>query len=263
MDSFQIGVLGSVEAYRVGRAVHLGGRNEQLVLATLAVVPNRAVSTDSLLEGIWNGAPPRSGLDTLQSLVSRLRGRLGHDAIELIDHSYRLVAEPDQVDSIRFEYLLGDAASLLADDPPTAANLATDALALWRGTPFGDLGNASFLEPDVRRLEALHQSAVEVRLEADVACGRLISAIASLQAEVVKNPYRERLWYLLVLALTRDGCRVDALRACDKLRAELAAIGLEPTADIPPTVAGGAASSVTKAGAWRLTFRTRRIFVSR
>ncbi len=122
--------------------------------------------------------------------------------------------------------------SLLADDPPTAATLATDALALWRGTPFGDLSNVSFLEPEVRRLEALHLSAVEVHLEADVVCGRHISAIATLQAEVAKNPYRERLWYLLVLALARDGCRVDALRACDELRAELAATGLAPTADI-------------------------------
>ena len=232
MDTFRIGVLGPIEAYLAGCGVRLGGRKEQLLLAALAVVPNQTVSTDSLLEGIWNGVPPSSGLDTLQSMVSRLRRRLGHDVLELVDHSYRLVVEPEQVDSIRFERLLGDAASLLAEDPSAASALATDALVLWRGTPFGDLGNVSFLEPEVWRLEALRQSALEVQLEADVACGRHASAIAGLQAEVARNPYRERLWYLLVLALARDGRRVDALQACDRLRAELAATGLKPTADI-------------------------------
>jgi DNA-binding SARP family transcriptional activator len=232
MGTLQIGLLGPIEARLDGRLVPIGGRNERLVLAALTVALNHAVSTDSLIDDIWNDDPPPSGLDTLQSIVSRLRSKLGGDVIELIDHSYRLVADPDQVDAVRFERLLGEASSRLADDPAGAASLATRALALWRGTPFGNLHDAPFLEPDVWRLDALRLSVLETRLEADVACGRLTSAIANLQAEIIENPFRERLWYLLILALARDGRRVDALRSCQQLRAELAEIGLEPSADI-------------------------------
>ena len=232
MDTLQIGVLGPIEAHLGGRAISLGGRNEHMVLVALAVAGNRAVSTDILVEAVWNGDPPVSWLDTIQSVVSRLGGRLGHEAIESIDHSYRLIVEPDQVDAARLEHLLGKALSALPNDPSTAASLAIDALALWRGTPFGDLGAEAFLEPEVRRLEALRRSALEVRLEADVACGRLTSAIAGLQSEIAEDPYRERLRYLLVLALARDGRRVDALRACHQLRGDLAKVGLEPSADM-------------------------------
>jgi len=232
MGTLQIGLLGPVEARLDGRLVRIGARNERLVLAALAVALNHAVSIDSLMDDIWSGDPPPSGLDTLQSIVSRLRNKLGWDVIESIDHSYRLVADPDQVDAVRFERLLREASSRLTDDPVGAASLATSALALWRGTPFGDLHDATFLEPDVWRLDALRLSVLETRLEADVACGRLTSAIANLQAVIIENPYRERLWYLLILALARDGRRVDALRSCQQLRAELAEIGLEPSGDI-------------------------------
>ena len=232
MEKLQVGLLGPLEVHLGAIAIGLGGRNEQMVIAALAIARNKVVSTDSLLYALWNDEPPESALDTLQSLVSRLRGRLGHDVIELIDHSYRLAVEADQVDSVRFERVTAEATALLADDPSAASARAVGALELWRGTPFGDLADEEYLEAEVRRLDALRMNAQEVRLEGDVACGRLAAAVADLQVHVTENPYRERLWYLLVLALARDGRRVEALRACQELRADLGAIGLLPTADI-------------------------------
>ncbi len=232
MDTLHVGLLGPIEAHVGGRAICLGGRHEQMVLAALALGLNQPVSTCTLVEAVWDGDPPRSQLDTLQSIVSRLRRRLGHEAIQSIDHSYRLIAEPDHVDAIRFERLLARASSMLADDPASAASFALDALSLWRSIPFGDLADSEFLGPDVRRLEALRLSALEVRLEADVECGRLATSIASLQGAIEENPYRERLWYLLVLALARDGRRVDALRACHRLRIDLSEVGIAPSADM-------------------------------
>ncbi len=232
MEELQIGLLGPVEARRNGAPLALGGRNERIVLAALTLALNRAVSVDTLLAAVWNEHPPASAVNTLQSIVSRLRNQLGHDVIELTDHSYRVVVDPEQVDVVRFERMLADATALLVDDPPTAAAVASDALALWRGVPFGDLSDVEFLEPEVWRLDSLRLSASEVRLEADVACGRLASAIAELQAEVLEYPYRERIWYLLVLALARDGRRVDALRECQRLREVLGEIGLVPPGDI-------------------------------
>jgi DNA-binding SARP family transcriptional activator len=196
------------------------------------VALNHAVPIDSLIFAVWKDDPPAAALDTLQSIVSRLRRHLGRNSIESVDHSYRLVAEPDEVDAVKFERLMRQASSLVTDDPATAASLATEALELWRGTPFGDLRDEDCLRAEVQRLEALRLGTHEIRLEADIGCGRLTSAIASLQAEIIDHPYRERLWYLLILALARDGRRVDAVRACQRLRADLGDIGLEPSADI-------------------------------
>ncbi len=232
MGTLRIGVLGPLDVHVDGRPVELGGPRARTVFAALVVALNHAVSIESLVASVWGEDPPEHAVDTLQSIVSRLRGKIGHDVIELMDHSYRLVVDPGCVDAIRFERLLEDASMCVADDPSSAASMMIEALALWRGVPFGDLRDVVFLEPEVRRLEELRMSAIEVRLEAAVACGKLASAIATLEAETLENPYRERLWYLLVLALARDGRRVEALRACQQNRAVLGEVGLEPSADL-------------------------------
>ena len=232
MGTLQIDVLGPLEVHVGERSVPLGGRRARTVFAALVVGLNHAVSIDNLVASVWGDDPPEHAVDTLQSIVSRLRGTLGHDVIELIDHSYCLVADPASVDAIRFERLLERASRTVVDDASSAATMMIEALALWRGVPFGDLSDVVFLEPEVRRLEALRLSAIEVRLEADVERGMLTSAIASLEAETLENPYRERLWYLLVLALARDGRRVEALRVCQQLRAVLGEVGLEPSTDL-------------------------------
>jgi DNA-binding SARP family transcriptional activator len=51
--------------------------------------------------------------------------------------------------------------------------------------------------------------------------------IGTLESAVQENPYRERLWYLLIEALSRDGRRRDALEACSQLRRVLGEVGLE------------------------------------
>ena len=49
---------------------------------------------------------------------------------------------------------------------------------------------------------------------------------------VEEHPYNEKLWYLLIEALSRSGRRVDALRAVGRLSGLLAEVGLEPSAAI-------------------------------
>jgi DNA-binding SARP family transcriptional activator len=231
MRTLEIRLLGPVEVHLDGHLECMGPK-EKVLLGVLALTPNRAISTNCLMDAIWNGDPPRSGLDTLQSMVSRLRSRLGPERIESINHSYRLSVGPEHVDALEFEDVAKVAASLLTEDQAAAAQLARDALALWRGTPFGDLCDLTYFEPEIRRLESLRLGTIELLLEVDVACGCFTAAIPALEAAIVESPYRERLWYLLVLALARDGRRVDAIRACQQLHGDLVDIGLEPSSDI-------------------------------
>ena len=71
--------------------------------------------------------------------------------------------------------------------------------------------------------------AVEGRIEADIALGLHAEVTGELEGLVGEYPLRERLWWLLVLALYRAHRQADALaayrRARDLLSAEL---GLEP-----------------------------------
>jgi hypothetical protein len=52
-------VLGPVEAVRSGQPIRLGGRRQRWLLALLLVEPGRAISSDRLIDELWQGEPPR------------------------------------------------------------------------------------------------------------------------------------------------------------------------------------------------------------
>ena len=55
-------LLGPLEVVDdVGKAVPLGGRRPRAVLAILLLSPNRAVSTDRLIDAVWGEDPPANG----------------------------------------------------------------------------------------------------------------------------------------------------------------------------------------------------------
>ena len=69
-----------------------------------------------------------------------------------------------------------------------AGGCSTAALALWRGTPFGDLADAELAQPEVRRLEDLRSQAEEARARALVELGRPLEAVAELRRLVGGRP---------------------------------------------------------------------------
>ena len=79
------------------------------------------------------------------------------------------------------------------------------------------------------RLEELRASALELRIEAELALGRHAHLIGELQGLVGEHPLRERLWAQLMTALYRDGRQADALAAYRAARERLIEeIGIEP-----------------------------------
>ncbi|HYB30840.1 MAG TPA: AfsR/SARP family transcriptional regulator [Solirubrobacteraceae bacterium] len=84
-------------------------------------------------------------------------------------------------------------------------------------------------DPPATRLEEERLTALESRIEAQLACGRHRETIGELEALTAAHPLRERLWHQLVLALYRCGRQADALRAYRKLRSTLTdQLGIEP-----------------------------------
>ncbi|HET8823198.1 MAG TPA: BTAD domain-containing putative transcriptional regulator, partial [Thermoleophilaceae bacterium] len=226
-------ILGPLEALDGGEPVALGGSKRRAVLALLLLHPNETVSSERLIDELWGEGTPATAAKTLQAHVSRLRKALAGGAdgpIVTHGHGYELRVGPDDVDSHRFERLLGEARAELADGRPAAAGrLLESALALWRGPPLADLAYEPFAQAEIARLEDLRVAAQEQLVEAKLALGRHADVIGELERLVDAHPYRERLRAQLMLALYRADRQADALQAYQDARIALVEeLGIEP-----------------------------------
>jgi DNA-binding SARP family transcriptional activator len=225
----EYGILGPLAVWEDGRELRLGGRRGAL-LAMLLLRRNELVPTDRLIEDLWAGAPPPTALPVVRNLVSQLRKALGEDALETRPLGYVLRVADGALDLQRFERLLDQGrAELGVGRAAEAAAAFREALALWRGPPLADFRYESFARDEIGRLEELRLVALEQRLDADLAAGRHAQAAPELETLVREHPLRERLRWLLMLALYRSGRQADALAAYQDGRAALVdELGLEP-----------------------------------
>ncbi len=226
-----IRVLGPIDVVTAGGAISVGGDRSRALLGALAVGAGHAVPRDELRETLWDDHPPPAADSTLQSYVSHLRHVLGTDAITLTDHSYELDLSAVEIDALRFEQLVRQA-DAARDDPAECWRLARQALALWRGRPFGDLGDVEMFRLEAYRLDELRLAAMELSIEADLAMGRHELVVGELESAVEEHPYRERLWSLLIRALASGDRRVEGLRRCAELRHLLGETGLGVSEEI-------------------------------
>jgi DNA-binding SARP family transcriptional activator len=221
-------VLGPPAIDASGVIVPVAGRRTQALLSALVLSVNHAVPIDRLLEVVWPEGVPPTGMNALQSHISRLRALLGEEAVAVIDHSYTLFAGCEDLDACVFEKSVMQAVEMLTEDPVSARKTLLRALGLWRGTAFGDLADDDPFRVEALRLDELRRTEVELELECDVALGEHIRAIGRLRSALADDPYRERLWLLLVRSLLEEGRRVDALKALDEYDAVMAELGLKP-----------------------------------
>jgi DNA-binding SARP family transcriptional activator len=158
--------------------------------------------------------------------VSRLRKALGADTIASRKWGYVLRASPSEIDLRRFEGLLAEAEPLAAQE--RAAKLA-EALTLWRGPALADLVSEPALQRDIARLGELRLRTVERRIDAELEAGNA-DVVGELEELVAKQPLREHLRWLLILALYRNGRQAEALEVYRETRRVLTEeLGLEPS----------------------------------
>ncbi len=200
------------------------------LLAILLLHRGEALSSDRLSDELWGERPPPTSAKTLQVYVSNLRKVIGSDALVTVGRGYRLMVSPEQVDADRFEALCAQGRRALADDDPAAAReLLTSALSLWRGEPLADFAYEQFAQAEIARLEEARVTALEDRIESELALGDHETVVTELQGLVARYPTRERLRGLLMLALYRSGRQIDALEAYRQGRRTLGEeLGLEP-----------------------------------
>src|SRR5215207_6948290 len=112
-------ILGPVEVWEDGRPVPLGGGKQRAVLAFLLLNANRVVSSDRLIDQLWDGQPPATAATALHGHVSGLRKALGPGVIATRRPGYVLEIEPEQIDLRRFERLRDEARSALERGDPS------------------------------------------------------------------------------------------------------------------------------------------------
>jgi DNA-binding SARP family transcriptional activator len=223
----EFSILGPLEARDGADAVPVSGSKQRALLALLLLHANDVVSSDRLLDELWPGEPPQSGVTALQVRVSQLRKALGGAPfLETRAPGYLLRVAPDGLDLHRFERLTREAHGA---EPARAAALLREALALWRGPPLAEFAYDSFAQAAIGRLVELRLAALERRIDADLALARHADVVPELEELVREHPLRERLRGQLMLALYRCGRQADALEAFQSSRRMLVdGLGIEP-----------------------------------
>ncbi|MEU4801541.1 BTAD domain-containing putative transcriptional regulator [Actinosynnema sp. NPDC023587] len=229
----RIGVLGPFEVHTDDGvpAVVPGTRLRALVIA-LALRPGRVVPKAALVDWIWGGHPPSDAANALQRLASRLRRVLPDGVVDGRAGGYRLAVEPEAVDAVRFERLVGQARGA---GEARRVELLREALDLWRGAALEgvDLPDSAALGAAVTRLDGLRLAALEDRYEAGVRLGHGADLVAELTGLVAAHPVRERFVAALMRALGTAGRSTEALVVYQRAREALAdALGVDPSPEL-------------------------------
>ncbi|GLZ07718.1 SARP family transcriptional regulator [Actinomadura sp. NBRC 104412] len=229
----RIGILGPLDVRDPsGRPVEISGPRLRALLVRLALEPGRSVQPGRLLDDLWDGAPPAGGGNALQALVSRLRAATGPGLIEHGPAGYRLAVDPADVDAVAFERAVAAARTL--ESPSARAEELRRVLALWRGPALDGFADAPFAAGHSARLEELRLTAIEDRVDAELAAGADVAPLVpELEALADAHPLRERLRAQLMRALYAAGRQADALSVYEETRQALADhLGVDPSPEL-------------------------------
>jgi DNA-binding SARP family transcriptional activator len=235
-----IRLLGPVEVWADDRRVgDLGTPQQRAVLAALAVDAGRPVMLQTLIDRVWDQAPPAGTMPALYAHLSRLRKTLNHTgglprgSIGPVRRAggYTLEVNPDQVDLHRFRKL-----TVAARDPDRSdeeqAGLLRTALDLWGGPPLADLSGewAARMREDWAQ-QQLDTVVAWARVE--LRRGRHEEVIAPVRKMLAEHPLTEPLTAILMRALIAAGRCAEALDRYSTTRARLIhELGAEPGPDL-------------------------------
>ncbi|MHA6784458.1 ATP-binding protein [Pseudonocardia saturnea] len=210
--------------------VVVGGRKARRLLARLAAARGGPVAVDDLVADLWPGAPPRGPGDNVATLVSRLRARLGPDAVLGGRPAYRL-GPAVEVDVAQAVALAAEAGRRAAAGEPALALAASrrglDLLgdgALLAGEPAADW--VDVLRREVGTvLRALRHASADAALQV----GDVTSAVATARAAADADALDDRAHHLLMAAHHAAGEPDRALAAYGRLRTAMAdELGADP-----------------------------------
>ncbi len=213
-------LLGGVHAVAVdGSAIDLPSTSQRRLLAILALHSPRRLRSEWLADtfGIAPGA--------LRMAVSRLRSTIGDAVLQTASTGYSVVTD---VDALQFSEAVARAAD--ANDRMRGLERA---LGLWTGPALEEFSGEEWADGEIARLTELHAGTVDDYADELISARRSADAVAVLEAQVARHPYRDSSRGLLIRALASAGRQGDALRAFQQYRALLIEeLGTEPSPDV-------------------------------
>ncbi|HEX6351749.1 AfsR/SARP family transcriptional regulator [Actinophytocola sp.] len=223
-------LLGALEVWVHGRRRQLGGSRQEKVLATLLLNVNTVVTTERLVDLLWED-PPRTARRQVHNAIARLRWALGHARTVVVSDGpgYRAQVALERVDLYRFDRAFRAARRAAADgDWSTVGRTTEEALRLWRGPALAGL-TGRMLEAAASRLDEQRLTAQELAVESRFREGAAADLIPELTELVAEHPLREGLRSQLILAMAKAGRQSEALEVYEQTRRLLAEeLGLEP-----------------------------------
>jgi DNA-binding SARP family transcriptional activator len=227
-------ILGPLEVQSPTGWTAISAAKWRSLLACLLVRPGQLMTTESLMFELWGDSPPNTANNMVSIYVHRLRKEVLGDAdgkmLVRRGPGYLLHVPAGEVDFQVSESLAASGrVALAAGDPERAAGLLREALGLWRGPLLADVLPSPLLDAHIDRGAGLRLDTTELRIEADLACGRGAQVVTELRGLVTEHPLRERLWALLMRALEEAGRRAEALETYAHARQVIAdEIGVGP-----------------------------------
>ncbi|MFC9592351.1 BTAD domain-containing putative transcriptional regulator [Streptomyces sp. NPDC056944] len=237
MSPLAFRVLGPLQVHGPGGPLRLPPGRQEVILAALLLETNRVVSTNHLVDLIWEDNPPETARTQVQICVSRLRkllaGADGEVSITTRPPGYVLHTDPGNVDAALFTDLVLRARRFReSGELDRAVALLRDAVTLWQGDCLSGLDSGP-LANKARQLNEERLTAVELRIQLELELGRYDGLVGELQRLTHEHPLREKLRGQLIQALYWSGRQAEALEAFRTARRFLAEeLGLEPSREL-------------------------------
>jgi DNA-binding SARP family transcriptional activator len=221
-------LLGPVEVVVDGAARPVPGLRRKAVLAMLGLHAGQVVSSERLIDVVWEGDAPATAPNALQRHVSYLRDLLGaKDRIVGRASGYLLDLGTEATDVLTAERLIR--AGKAASDPMETVEQLGAAVALWHGRPLTGVTALRWFAEQADRLNDLEREAMQALAEARLELGEHEQLVSDLERLIADRPFDESLYRLLVVALYRSGRQAAALERLQQLRQVLAEeLGIDP-----------------------------------
>jgi DNA-binding SARP family transcriptional activator len=223
-------ILGPVGVRYDGRDLLLGGKKPLTLLAALLMNRGAAVHDSRLIEFLWGSNPPKTVDAQLYTYVSRLRKQLSSAAeFARRGEGYAMSTGRVSFDYEVFQRLFDlGAEELGAARYQQASNYLARALEMWSGPALTNV-TEFFSDEQAAGLEERRLTALEYKIEADLALGRESQVLSDLYVLTARHPMREIFRDQLMRALFRCGRQAEAIKIYHDGRRLLAdELGVDP-----------------------------------
>ncbi|RSN07355.1 AfsR family transcriptional regulator [Streptomyces sp. WAC 05977] len=230
-------MLGSLRVWLAGTEIDLGPPGRRAVLGLLVLAGGEAMSKQELVDALWDGRPPRSAVNVLQTHVKHLRrllepGRPTRSGSEILPHvggGYAVRWDAVEIDLPHVRGLVAEANDALRDgETGRAAALFGEALRWWRGRPLADIPSLA-THPKVLALQAERRALLARYGDTMLAIGAAVEVLGDLAEAAADQPLDEPAQARLIRAYHGAGQRATAFRLYQEVRERLVEeLGVEP-----------------------------------